>query len=176
MLFCVFCLVLVAAGVVCKLRFAEQERMPASASWDDLLARVQEIDVDGLRAVSECYLHPDEHQLRIEPGQMWKIVGGLAGLEKLRGNASVMLNLAMYAERWNDANGRVLSEIMRRDACRIQAAVRHIEMAMVTHRGLVYLGLELQEAISSYCLMRARLLGLYAGCHAGLLPRLEATL
>ena len=84
-----------------------------------------------------------------------------------------MLQLAIYAERWNDANGRVLSEIMRRDATRVQACVQKIEMAMLTRRGLVYLGMELQEAIASYCLLRARLLGMYTECHAGLLPKLS---
>ena len=47
---------------------------------------------------------------------------------------------------------------------------------MITRQGLVYLGIELQEAIASYCLLRARLLGMYGECHAGLLPKLSAAI
>ena len=45
---------------------------------------------------------------------------------------------------------------------------------MLTRWGLMYLGMELQEAIASYCLLRARLLGMYPECHAGLVPKLSA--
>lgn len=176
MTFVAVCLVMALVVVVCQFRFAKRERAIATATWDELLAQVQHLNVHSLQEIADCYLHPDQFQLRIQPGQMWDAVGGFAGVQKLGVNSYAMLSLAMYAERWNDANGRVLSEIMRRDAVRIRSAVQHIEVAMLTRHNLIYLGLELQEAISSYCLLRARLLGMYAECHAGLLPRLEAAL
>lgn len=176
MLFFAVCLVVIAFVVGHQVRFVKRERTIASVSWDELVEQLQQLDTVGLKEISDCYLHPGKSQLRIEPGTMWETVGGLAGIQKLSCNAQVMLSLAMYAERWNDANGRVLSEIMRRDALRIRSAVQQIEFAMLSRRGLVYLGLELQEAIASYCLMRARLLGMYEECHSGLLPRLSASL
>lgn len=87
-----------------------------------------------------------------------------------------MLTLARYAERWHDMHGRIIAETMRRDAVRAQKAIRHIELALLSRRGIVYVGLELQEAVSSYCLMRARLFGMYKECQVGLLSRLEAVL
>jgi hypothetical protein len=63
---------------------------------------------------------------------------------------------------------------MRRDGARIRRCIQHIELSMLTGHGLVYLALDLQEAIASYWLMRARLLGAYGTCHAGLLPHLAA--
>lgn len=170
------CLAIVVALGAYQVCFIRRERKIAAIRWEDLLAQLQRMDSAGLREIADCYLRPTDQQLRIEPGEMWEIVGGFAGVQSLRRNSEVMLNLAMYAERWNDANGRVLSEIMRRDAVRIRAAVQQVEWVMFTRRGLVYLGLELQEAISSYCLMRARLLGMYAECHSGLLPQLQAIL
>ncbi len=170
------CLVFLGILLAYQLRFVGRERRIAATRWEDLLAQLERLDVRGLTEIADCYLHPTDQQLRIQPAQMWQTVGGLAGVLNLGRNSEVMLNLAMYAERWNDTNGRVLSEIMRRDAIRIRVAVRRIELSMLTHRGLVFVGLELQEAISSYCLMRARLLGMYAECHSGLLPRLQAAL
>ncbi len=176
MLFVLFCFCLVGLLVAYYLKFIKRQQELKDVTWDELLAQLQETNVLGLREIAACYLNPDERQLRIEPGVMWETVGGLEGIEKLTENCEVMLKLATYAERWNDLNGRVISEIMRRDALRMKSSVLHIERAMLTRRGLVYLGLELQEAISSYCLMRARLLGMYRECQAGLLVRLEAAL
>ena len=176
MLFLAACLVVTAIVVGYQIQFVNQDRALASVTWDDLVAQLQDLNTAGLKEISDCYLHPGKSQLRIEPGVMWDTVGGLAGVQKLNRNSQIMLNLAMYAERWNDTNGRVLSEIMRRDALRIRTSVQRIELAMLSQRGLVYLGLELQEAIASYCLMRARLLGMYEECHSGLFPRLVAAL
>ena len=174
MLFVAVCFGMVVLFVGYPLMFAKRKQELKVLSWDELLAQLQKTNVAGLSEIADCYLHPNQEQLRIEPGMMWETVGGLQGIQKLNANCDVMLKLAIYAERWNDVNGRVISEIMRRDALRIKSAVLQIEAAMLTRKGLVYLGLELQEAISSYCLMRARLLGLYGQCHAGLLPRLES--
>ena len=174
MLFVAVCFCMIVSVVSFQLGFAKRKQKLKAVTWDELIAQLQQMDVLGLREIADCYLHPNEQQLRIEPGTMWETVGGLEGIRKLSANCDVMLKLAMYAERWNDLDGRVISEIMRRDALRIESAVFQIEAAMFTQRGLIYLGMELQEAISSYCLMRARLLGMYGQCHAGLLPRLEA--
>lgn len=176
MLFFAVCLVVIALVVGYQLRFVRRERTIAAVTWEDLVGQLEQLDTAGLKEISDCYLHPGKSQLRFEPGMMWDTVGGIAGIQKLSCNSQVMLNLAMYAERWNDTNGRVLSEIMRRDALRIRASVQQIEFAMLSRHGLVYLGLELQEAIASYCLMRARLLGMYEECHSGLLPLLVAAL
>ena len=173
MLFFAVCIALIGLAVGAQLRFARRERALKHVSWDDLIGRLRPMNTIELQKIADCFLHPDAHQLRVEPGTMWETVGGLAGLQQLNSNVEVMLQLAIYAERWNDANGRVLSEIMRRDAVRVQACVQKIELSMLTRRGLVYLGMELQEAIASYCLLRARLLGMYTECHAGLLPKLS---
>ena len=159
-----------------QFRFFRRERKVVSQSWDGVLDQLERLDIEGLRTIADCYLNPIEDQLRIEPYAMWETVGGSEGLRKMLHNANVMLDLAMYAERWHDVTGRVISEMLRRDAARIRKAVRKIQIAMITRRRVYYLGFELQEAIATYWLMRGRLLGMYSDCHAGLLPRLSEAL
>ena len=173
-MFVLVCLCGVIGSALYLLRFRKRERDLSTVTWAELIGRFQSTDIAGLVEIADCFLHPNAHQLRIEPGTMWTTVGGLNGLAILSSNAEVMLLLAMYAERWDDVNGRVISEIMRRDALKLRTARRHIEMSMLTQRGMVHLGMELQEAVASYCLMRARLLGMYGACHSGLLPQLAA--
>jgi len=38
------------------------------------------------------------NQLRIEPEEMWNLLGGLEGLKRMQENATVLIALAAYAE------------------------------------------------------------------------------
>lgn len=145
-------------------------------SWDDLLSKVEAVNKNKLVEIAEVYLRPGSKQLRIEPWEMWRDVGGLEGLSRLYGNADAMLDLAWYAERWNDENGRVITEMMRRDAARMKRAIVRVAASFLVQIGNARMAFYLQEAIASYCLMRGRLLGMYEDAHAGLLPRLSEAL
>lgn len=153
-----------------------KRRQLESQTWDHLVGKLVTVQTARLLKISEVYLHPGAKQLRIEPWQMWEAVGGIAGIGRLLANANAMLDLARYAERWNDENGRVISEMMRRDATRVKRAVLRVQCAWILQHGMLRSPFHLQEAISSYCLMRGRLLGMYADAHEGLLPRLAEAL
>ena len=160
--------------VVYQVSFVLRRRALAALSWDEVIARIEPLDLDGIRSIADHYLHPDRDQLSIEPATMWEMVGGLDGLTRMRSNAAVMLELAVYAERWNEDEGPVVSEMIRRDAVRLNRAVTRIEITLLSRLGFVRAPFHLQEVSASYYLIRSRLLGLYRNSHAGLLPRLEA--
>ena len=169
-------MVLLLTLLAVQVQFAYRRHKLFAQSWDGLLSRVEEVNFAALREVADCYLMPGKDQLRIEPPQMWAMVGGISGLHKLRHNADVMLQLATYAERWNLADSRVVSAIMRRDAERFRKAALRMELAVLYPYGVVRANLSLQEAIAAYCLMRERLLGLYQVAHVARIPLLEAAL
>jgi hypothetical protein len=162
--------------LVLQVRWAYRRRQILVGSWDTVLDRIKPVNLDGLRAIAECYLQPDKDQLSIEPGEMWVIVGGLQGISRLQANAAAMLDLAVFAERWDDAHGRVVSEMIRRDAVRLNKAVRRLELAYFFRFALIRAPFHIQEAAATYYLIRSRLLALYQNCHIGLLPQLEAAL
>ena len=155
-----------------QLRFAYYRRQLHKRDWQTVLASVKPVDVAGLRTISDNYLNPDREQLHLEPTEMWKMVGGLEGVARLRSNATAMLDLAVYAQQWNRTDGRIVSEMIRRDAVRVKRAVWQIQIAFLFQRRIAHTPFLLQEAVSSYCLMRSRLLGLYDNSHVGLLPLL----
>lgn len=121
-------------------------------------------------------MKPDTDEVRIEPNEMWKTVGGLKGLRYLRSNADAMLNVAIFAEQWHSEHGCIVSEFMRRDAQRLKKAILRVEFSMLYGLGRVRAPFALQEAIASYILMRGRLQGLYGVAHVGRIPILEAAL
>ena len=168
--FVLLCLSFLCFGY--QLHIVLQRRKLARRSLDDLLAQVTAVNRERMTEIAQIYLHPASQQLRVEPWQMWEAVGGLAGLNHLYSNANALLDLAHFAEQWNDESGRVLSEMMRRDAVRVKRAIFRLQLAYVLRLRLAYAPFHLQEVIASYCMLRERLLGAYRDAHVGLLPRI----
>ena len=175
----VFLLTLTLVGAIIaghQLGFMGRRRRMKRRTFGEVLNCLERVNFDALRLIADCYLQPDEQQLRIEPPIMWELVGGHDGLKRLRTNAELMLELAMIAAQWNKDEGPVIAEMLRRDALRIRKAVARIRRGMLWNGASVTAAFHLQEAVSSYCLMRGRLVGLYHNAHIGLLPQLEAAL
>lgn len=149
-------------------------------SWNDLVSAIERIEFDRIQSVARDYLEPREGQITLEPTDMWLMLGGRDGLRRMRQNAKLMLLLAAQAQQWNFDEGVIVTERIRRDALRLQVAVRQIETALLMHRLLrrsaTLIPFHLHEAASSYYLMRQRLLALYQTSHAGLYPKLAEVL
>ena len=144
--------------------------------WDALLSSVQSVDLDGLNCVARDYLDPQRGQVSMEPEVIWHLLGGDLGLRRMRANADLLLAFAAHAAQWNEEEGVIVAERMRRDALRLRSAVRQIQLGMlsqlVTGRHWISVPFQLQEAASAYYLMRQRLLALYETSHMALLPQL----
>lgn len=170
---CMLCSLLLVG--VSSLAYVERSRRRLlSQSWSDILARLKPVDIEGIGRIATLYHQPNKGQLDISPGEMWKIVGGLEGLRRMRANARVMRDLSAFAERWNWEHGPVLSEMMRRDAMRLNKAIRSIEIALFLRFGIVKTPFGIQEAASAYFLLRGRLIGFYEATQVGLLDQLQA--
>ena len=168
---------MVASFAAVQIRFAvRRHRLTQEESWQTLLARIKPVDVAGIGAIADGYLNPSSLQLSVEPWQIWEAFGGLLGVEDICSNAAVILDLAVYASRWNTVEGRVVSEMIRRDGVALRRSVRRIRLASLFGPLSARTPFRMREAAASYCLMRGRLLGLYQVVHVGLYPRLAEVL
>jgi hypothetical protein len=147
---------------------------------DELLAELKQVEFQNLKTVARDYLEPQASQLRLEPQELWALVGGYEGLRRMRANAELMLALAAHAQHWNFEEATIVAERMRLDASRLRRAVWRIELGFVPYCALrrfwMRIPIQVQEAAAAYYLMRQRLLSLYATSHAGLYPRLAQAL
>ena len=169
-----FGLLLAYAGHQASFYF--QRRKLLQQDWGVILARLKPVNVEAIEEIASNFLNPSKLQLRIEPGEMWERIGKLEGLEVLTANAAAMLDLAVYAAQWNEIEGRVVGEMIRRDGIRLRKASAIIQLAVVSQVGATTAPFQLQEAVAAYHLMRGRLLGLYEIAHVGLYARLAAAL
>jgi len=144
----------------------------ANCTWDELLAKLHPIESDGVVMVALNHLAPSKNQLDLQPEAMWKLVGGLEGLQHMRENGRILIALASYVERWNFDEGVIIAERMRRDGLQLRRSVARIMLETSLGMKHIRIPFYLHEAASSYYLMRQRLLVLYETNHAGLYPRL----
>lgn len=143
--------------------------------WDSLLASVEAVNLEGIRAIADLFLSPTKHQLRLDPPVMWEMLGGREGIEHMRNNAEVMLELCMYAGRWGQ-EGELIAQLVRTDALHLKKAVTRIELMLWFGLGQRRAHFALLEAAGYYELMQRRLFGLYESTHAARLPELQARL
>src|SRR5882757_7245882 len=156
--------------------FVLRRRRLQNQTWEQLISKIQPVDFSQLQKVAKSYLESGKDHHHVQPADMWIMLGQEQGLARLRNNAEVMLDLAVYAERWNFHEGRVIADFMRRDSVRLRTALREIEASFANESRTTQLHLHLQEISSAYSAMRQRLLALYENANAGRLPQLQAAL
>ena len=150
--------------------------------WNDLLSKLQPIPVLAVTAIGDEYLNPTPHQLGPEPVDIWRNLGGLEGIRRMRRNARILIALAAYAKRWNFTESVIVKERMRQDALHLKRATLQVILRTAFRtsrvagvprgRGVFYL----HDSVGAYHLMTKRLLALYRTSHSGLYPRLAEVL
>lgn len=75
-------------------------------TWEQLLARLITVDRGRIAAVALDAIEPsgrrrtDELARELKSDQIWKLLGGLDGVEVLEKNSHVLIEMAMYLQRW----------------------------------------------------------------------------
>lgn len=169
----VLCLCLVAAGTV---YYSIASHRLRAAPWESLVAQIQPVDSKKLELIALETLQPRTTPTRMEHDEIWELLGGLDGLERMRNNASILIALAAYAQQWNRQEATLVAERMRRDALQLKKALRHIRLGLLLHRHPSGQPFYVHDAAAAYYLMTQRLLMLYQVSHEGLLPQLAQAL
>jgi len=152
MTFTLLLLALAVSGPAAYFLASRKKTNLATLSWEDLVARLEPVSIDGVAKIAIDYLHPVRGQLAIEPNEMWSLIGGAEGLRRMQVNAEILIALAGLAQQWNFQGSAIVGERMRRDGLALRRASRKVSV---------------QEAASAYYVMRGRLLTLYQTSHAG---------
>ena len=127
--------------------------------------------------VASAYLAPTKVQLQMCPSERWELVGRTDGIRQMKRNAEVMLELAVYAQRWDKEEAIVITELIRRDASRVTRAVNVLRVHLFVNSTLessTSAPFHLLEAAAAYFLLRRRLVGLYEKTRVDLVTQLCA--
>src|ERR1700722_12959871 len=153
----VFGLVAVVALIYAHTR----SRKLLSKDWQKLVTTIEPMHMRGLEMVSLDHLEPKKNQLRLEPEEIWGLVGGKEGLRRMEHNADLMIALVAYVRNWNHDQAVIVAERIRHDSVQLKQAVRRIRWNMHMRRGQLRIPFYVHQAAASYYLMTRRLLSLY---------------
>jgi hypothetical protein len=145
------------------------------AEWETIVAQLQPVPFREVERVALDHLQPSGHQLKLETDEIWELVGGWAGLHRMRHNADILVQLAAYIQIWNRNEAIIVGERIRQDSLMLKRALWRIQM----HRLRIYrlrAPFYVHQAASAYYLMTRRLLALYETNQFLLYPRLAEVL
>ena len=156
-------------------------RRSPQVSWEDLVKKLTWIDRNTIAQVAldlvdesgEPREGPDAANL--EPAQLWKLLGGLKGLEALEKNSEVLIDLAFYLQKWYP-EAIVIAEQLRLDARELGWHVARLKGAAQTGNLQISFPFYAQRAVVAYYLMTHRVLDLYQAVHFSMLAKLQEAL
>ena len=163
---------LTAAGVYAYLG----ARRLSAGDWESITARIQPVPFEGIETVALDHLEPSGQQLHLDPDEMWRLVGGLDGLKRMRNNADLMIQLAAYVRQWNFEESVIVAERIRQDAIILKRALARIELQIFFSFYKIRVPFYVHQAAASYYLMTRRVLALYETNQFVLFPRLAEIL
>ena len=109
-------------------------RRSSQARWEDLLAQLARIDRDNIAQVALDLVDESgqpkqsEDAASLEPWQLWRLIGGLEGLELLEANSEVLIDMAFYLQQWYP-EAIVIAERLRLDARELKWHVNRLKGA-----------------------------------------------
>jgi len=158
-----------------------QSRRSSPSSWEELLAKLTWIDRNSIAEVA-LDLVDESGQPKVtddagslDPSLVWKLTGGLKGLEALERNSEVLIDLAFYVQQWYP-EALVIAERLRLDARELKWHVERLKGAAQKGNLQVSFPFYAQRAVVSYYRMTRRVLSLYEACDFSMLADLQKAL
>jgi hypothetical protein len=169
------------ASLVAITLYSHKRARRASSNWHELLARLHAVDRSCLELIALDTIdesgqrRKDENARRLEPVEIWRLAGGLKGLELLEQNSLILIDIAAYIQRWYP-EALDAAEELRRNAGEIEWHVSRLRRAQESGKLEGWFANYAQNAIAAYYLMTRRVLGLYESKKLPMLADLEKAL
>ena len=157
-----FVLLLIAIGAY----YYRRARKSATRDWESLLERLTPLDRSSIAEVALDIIDESGQQRKdfesacLEPSEIWKLLGGMEGVQAIEGNCTVLIDLAFYLQQWYP-EALVVAEQLRLSAREIEWHVSQLKGATKTGKLEIAIPMYAQRAAAVYFLMTRRVLDLY---------------
>jgi hypothetical protein len=153
----------------------------SQVGWKDLFGNLTKIERSNIAKVALDLVdesgkpREDSDTASLEPSQLWRLIGGLRGLEILQTNSEVLIDLAFYVQQWYP-EALVIAERLRLDARELKWHVDRLKGAARTGNLQISFPFYAQRAVVTYYLMTRRLLDLYEAGNFSMLADVQRAL
>ena len=156
----------VVALIVIAVYYYRRVQKSSQRDWRQLLTRLTIVDRNSIAEVALDIIDEsgqqrrDEGSAALEPSDVWKLVGGLEGLEVLEANCAVLIDLAFYVQQ-SYPEALAVAEQLRLSAREIEWHVSRLKGAAQTGNLQSSFADYAQRAVVTYYLMTRHVLALY---------------
>ncbi len=156
----VYVLAAVVSVLLLALCRAESKKVQlARKTWEELLEDLKPVRTEGITlAALECSDVGESHP-RIDPDELWTMMGKWNGVKQMQANAELLLALAGRARAWNHVGSTLVAEQMRWDAIAMRRATLRLRLGQIC--GSRRVSVSVRETACAYYRMSERLLTLY---------------
>ena len=173
--------IFVVSLIAIAMHYYRRARNSTEKDWESLLNRLTHVDRSSIAEVALDIVdesgqqRKDEGSAILEPSQIWKLLGGMEGIEALEANSAVLIDLAFYLQqRYPEA--LVVAEQLRLSAREIAWQVGRLRGAAETGKLKSAFPMYAQPAAAAYYLMTRQLLDLYQQGNPLMLAALQKAL
>jgi hypothetical protein len=176
--FLIAVLFFVTALVIVAAYYYRQSRRRSTGSWQQLLERLTYLDRESIAQIALDYADESGQRRTESPGgelesaQIWRLAGGLSGLEAIEKNCTVLIDLAFYLQRWYP-EALVLAEELRLNTREIEWHVERLRGAANTGNLEPSFANYAQPAIAKYYMMTQRVLAVYERLNSPMFTELQ---
>jgi hypothetical protein len=173
--------IFVVAVVAITVRSYYRVHRSSHRDWERLLKRLTFVDRGFIAEVALDIIDESGQQRRdescaaLESSQIWRLVGGLEGLEVLEANCAVLIDLAFYVQQWYP-EALAVAEQLRLSAREVEWHIQRLKGAQKTGKLESAIPMNAQRAVATYYLMTRRVLALYEKGNLAMLADLQKAL
>jgi hypothetical protein len=169
--------VLVALAIV----YYRRGHKASEGTWEELQGRlilvdrfsIEQIALDAIDVYGQR--RQDEHAKELEADEIWRLIGGLEGVEALQHNSRVLVDMAAYLQAWYP-EALATAEELRLSAREIEWHVGRLQEGANSGNLEGWFGAYAQNAAATYYMMTRQLLSLYENGSTQLLGDLQKAL
>jgi hypothetical protein len=169
----VFMTALLSAGAYAWVSYRRRQTL-IYGSWESILERFTKVDRESVERIALDFMSaspdPDADMpaqtalstgdVELDPAQIWPLIGGMEGLEVLRRNCAVLVDMAFYVQQWYP-EALAVAEQLRLNAREIEWHVDRLKGAAQTGKLASSFPDYAQRAVTTYYLMTRRVLTLF---------------
>lgn len=158
-----------------------QMRRKSAGRWEDIVKRLKPMNRDRIEEVAFDIINPsgerrtDDESATLDAAQIWSLIGEWNGLETIRHNCSVLIDLAFYVQQWYP-EALAVAEQLRLNAREIEWHISRLRTAQANGKLETVIPMYAQKAVATYYVMTRRVLALYEQGNVTMLAELQHTL
>jgi hypothetical protein len=155
-------------------RYRRREMYPYGR-WEDLLKRLGPLDYDKLALIArESGIEWDREE-NADAEKIWKLLGGMHGLEVMEKNCEVLVDLVFYVQQWYP-EALLIAEQLRLNAREVEWHIGRLRASVKAGKRRSATSEYVEQAVAIYFQMTQEVLSLYEQANLPGLAELQRAL